>query len=179
MDLTKPDVGQASTAIAAIQRLRAILPKWNLQPATAISVTLNASTGKKQAKSLQPVLEEIARELELASSGILKVKTAIKVGKTSSKAPALVALWMAGPDLKSTATEVISFKVDSPDALKSSGLKTCYQLVVNHLVRATAYTPPPSLTDADSAQDALSFRITRLGWSEFAVALNAPAKKDR
>ena len=64
-----------------------------------------------------PVLEAVARDLEKASSGIVKVKPVVTVGKTNSsgKSPAPVALWLAGPDKKPVTTEVVSFTVDSPE----------------------------------------------------------------
>jgi hypothetical protein len=177
IDLTKPDPTQAATALAAIRQLRSLLPVWNPKPETAIQITLHASTGKKQAKALTPLLETTARDIEAASSGILKIKTSIKIGKTNTKSQSTIALWLKGPNEKSTSTEVISFTVDSPENLKNSLLRTVYQLSINHFTRFTAYTPPASLTAVESPQDALTYRITRLCWNEFAAALNAPAKK--
>jgi hypothetical protein len=177
IDLTKPDASQAATAISAIKRLRSRLPIWNAKPEGAIPITLNASTSKKQAKTFAPILEAIARDIERASSGIVKIKTTMKVGKASTKNPPPIALWLAGSDKKSTSTEILSFTVDSPEALRNSLLKTTYQLVINHLARATAYTPPTALTPTENPQEALVSRITRLCWSEFATAMNEPAKK--
>ncbi len=176
-DLSKPDPAQAAAAFNAIKRLRSSLPAWNTKPETMIQITLRASTGKKQAKVLTPILESVARDLEAASSGILKIKTSIKIGKTNTKGQSLIALWLKGVDEKSTSTEVISFTVNSPENLGDSLLRTIYQLTSNHISRSTTYTPPVSLTAVESPKDALSYRITRLCWNEFAAALNAPAKK--
>lgn len=179
LDLTKPDDAQAATAIAAITRLRATLPDWNLKPETAIAITLHASTGKKLAKALAPVLDGVARDLERASAGVVKVKTTVKVGKTNStaKSPSPVALWLAGPDAKSAATEVSSFTVESTEALRLEVLKSIFRLLQSHLGRATAYTPPTALTEGEDPQAALNFRITRLCWNEFAAAMSQPLKK--
>lgn len=178
MDLTKPDEAQAATAVSSIKRLRPTLPDWNLKPETAIAITLHASTGKKLAKTLTPVLEAAARDLEKASSGIIKVKPSVTVGKTNSsgKSPAPVALWLAGPDKKASSTEVVSFTVDSPDRLRHEVLKTVFLLIQSHLGRATAYTPPTALTEAEDPLIALNSRVTRLCWSEFAAAMNQPQK---
>ncbi len=179
LDLAKPDAPQAVTAIAAITRLRPTLPDWNAKPETALQITLHAGTGKKLAKNLTPILEGVARDLERASSGILKIKATVTAGKTSNagKGAVPVALWLAGPVKKSTSTEVLSFTVESQDTLRQEILKTVFQLVRSQLGRATQYTPPTILADGEDPQAALSFRITRLGWSEFATALNMPAKK--
>lgn len=179
LDLTKPDEAQAATAISSIKRLRPTLPDWNSKPETTIAITLHANTGKKLAKALTPVLEAAARDLEKASSGIIKVKPVVTVGKTNSsgKSPAPVALWLAGPDKKTSTTEVVTFKVDSPDQLRHEVLKTVFLLIQSHLGRATAYTPPTALVDAEDPLIALNFRVTRLCWSEFAAAMNQPQKK--
>jgi hypothetical protein len=178
LDLTRPDESQAATAISSIKRLRSTLPAWNQKPEAAITITLHASTGKKLAKALPPVLEAVARDLENASSGIVRVKPVVSSGKTSGSGtnPTPVALWLAGPDKKSTATEVVSFKVDSAEQLRPEVLGTVFRLIQTHLDRDTAYTPPASPAETENPLGALNSRITRLCWSEFATALNQPQK---
>ena len=179
IDLTHPDESQAAIAISAIKRLRPTLPAWNIKPETTITLSLRAGTAKKLAKTLTPILEGVARDLESASSGIVKIKTTVTAGKISSstQGPAPVAIWLAGPEKKSLSTEVRSFTAESPDTLRDDILKTVFQLIQSHLARTTAYTPPAGLAAGESPQDALTFRITRLCWSEFATTLNLPPKK--
>lgn len=178
IDLTKPDATQAATAISAIKRLRPTLPDWNTKPETAIALELHAGTGKTMAKTLTPILEGIARDLETASAGIVKVKAMVTAGKnTPAKSPIPVALWLSGPGKKPVSTEVLSFTLENPDALRQEVLKTVFLLVRSHLSRSTAYTPPAALAAGEDPQSALHFRITRLCWSEFAAALNPPQKK--
>ena len=179
IDLTHPDESQAAIAISAIKRLRPTLPAWNIKPETTITLSLRAGTAKKLAKKLTPILEGVARDLESASSGIVKIKTTVTAGKISSstQGPAPVAIWLAGPEKKSLSTEVRSFTAESPDTLRDDILKTVFQLIQSHLARTTAYTPPAGLAAGESPQDALTFRITRLCWSEFATTLNLPPKK--
>lgn len=176
IDFTQPDDAQAATAISSIKRLRPTLPAWNVKPEAAVAISLHAGTGKKFAKILPSVLEDVARDLEMAASGIIKVKATVTVGKTSTldKDPTPVALWLAGPEQKSISTEVLSFTVDSPDALRQEVMKTVFQLVRSHLKRSTAYTPPVGLAEGENPQAALDFHITRLCWSEFATAMNLP-----
>lgn len=179
LDLTQPDDSQAATAISAIKRLRPTLPEWNTDTKEAKTITLHAGTGKKLAKAISPVLKEVAGVLELASSGIIKVKTDVTVGKANNtnNEPSPVALWISGTDRKSTSTEVMSITVDSPDTLRQQVMKTVYQLMGDHLGSNTAYTKPSKLTHDEDLQAALNFHITRLCWSEFAAAMNTPAKK--
>ena len=181
VDLTPADATQAATAISAIKRLRPTLPEWNSKPEAKIQIKMHAGTSKKQAGTLTPILEEVARDLEAASSGIVKVTATVIAGKssTTAKGPTPVALWLAGPDKKSPATETLSFTVDSPDALRQDILETVFQLIRNHLSRATKYTPPTALAEGEVPQSALNFRVTRLCWSEFAAALNLPPSKPK
>ena len=178
MDLTKPNEIQAAAALSSIKRLRPTLPDWNGKPEAAISIVLNAGTGKKQAKTLSPILEGVARDLEAASSGILKVKASVTAGRTNTlKGPAPVALCLTGAGKKPSTTETLSFTADAPDAMRAEILKTVFQLIRSHLSRTTAYTPPAALGEKEDPQSALNFRITRLCWSEFAAGLNLQQKK--
>ena len=181
VDLAQADATQADTAISAIKRLRPTLPEWNSKPEAKIQITLHGGTGKKQAGTLISVLGDVARDLEAASSGIVKVTAAVTAGKTSTtaKGPTPVALWLAGAAKKSPATETLSFTVASPDALREDILKTVFQLIRSHLSRTTKYTPPAALAEAEDPQGALNFRVTRLCWSEFATALNLPPSKPK
>jgi hypothetical protein len=177
LDLTKPSEPQASMAISSIQRLRPTLPDWNTKPEAAIPVTLHVGTGKKLAKTLAPILDEVARKLEISSSGIIRVKAKVTAGKTNTAAntPTPVALWLAGPDKKSPSTDVLSFTVESPEAIRSEMLKTIYHVVRGHLSRTTAYRLPDPLKEGENPQHALDSRVTRLSWSAFATSLNPPA----
>lgn len=177
IDFTQLDDAQTVTAISSIKRLRPTLPDWNTKPEAAIVISLHAGTGKKLAKILSPIIEGVARDLEMAASGVIKVKATVTIGKTSTldKGPTPVALWLSGPEQKSISTEVLSFTVDSLDSLdtlRQDVMKTVFQLVRSHLKRATAYTPPVGLAEGEDPQAALNFHITRLCWSEFATAMN-------
>lgn len=176
VDLTKPDEAQAEMAISSIQRLRPTLPDWNLKPESAIPITLHAGTGRKLAKTLNPILEEVARALEIASSGIIQVKTKVTAGKTNPAAnePKPVALWFAGPGKDSPSTEVLSFTVESPDAIRDEVYQTLFLVIRGHLSRTTAYRPPAALREGEDPLLALQSRVTRLSWSAFATSLSPP-----
>ncbi len=178
IDMTKPDEAQAKAAHAAIRRLRPTLPDWNTDPAKKIQITLHAGTGRKMAKPLAPALEQAARDLEKAAAGMIKVTTEVTAGKSNAKGPTPVALWLAGPGKKTSATEVLSFTVETPEALHPEAMKTIFRLVSGFLGKSTAYTPPAALAEQENPQDALTFRISRLCWNEFAASLNLPQKKE-
>ena len=179
LDLATPDASQAAIAISAIKRLRPTLPPWNSKAEAGILITLHAGTGKKQAAKLAPILEGVARDLEAASSGIVKVTATVTAGKTSTsaKGPTPVALWLTGPDKKSTATETLSFTVASPETLRQDIQKTVFQLISSHLSRTARFTPPAPLDEGEDPLVALQFRVTRLCWNDFATTLNLPLLK--
>lgn len=177
LDLTKPTETEAATALSSIKRLRPTLPDWNGKPEAAITITLQASSGWRLAKPLKTALDEVAKDLQTASSGIVKIKPVFTQGKNSPKGATPVAISLAGPDKKSTTTEVLSFTVQKPENLRAEIQKSVFTLVRAHLDNATAYTPPATLADGENPGDALSSRVTRLCWHEFATALNLPKKK--
>lgn len=178
LDLTKPDPEQAKTAVSAIRRLRPTLPDWNLAPAKPIAIVLEAGTGKKMTKTLEPMLKLAAVEIQKSSAGLLTVSTKINVGKSNAKGPSPVAVWLAGPGKKPVTTGVLSFTVGANEQLHDEVLKTVFQLVRNFLKQSTSYTEPAPLGEKENPMDALNFRITRLCWNEFAASLNLPQKKE-
>ncbi|MCX6868492.1 MAG: hypothetical protein NTV46_20255 [Verrucomicrobia bacterium] len=180
LDTAKPDRDQAGTAIAAIIRLRPTVPDWNTERAKTIAITLHAGTGKKYVKTLIPVLEKSARELERASAGILKVTTLVHAsrGNPTVSGPAPVALWFTGSAKNSLSTAVLSFTIQSPQSLHDDLRKALFQLLREQLGQNTARTPPVALADREKALDALNSHITRLGWAELGTQLKPPPKKD-
>ncbi len=176
MDSAKPDEAQSALAISAIQRLRPTLPDWNTNRQLAIQVTLHAGTGKRLAKTLTPILGEVARTLETSSAGIIHVKVKVTAGKTNTAAnePKPVALWFAGPDKKSPSTDVLAFTMDSPDSLRVEIYETLFLIIRGHLSRTATIRPPGALKAGEDPQQALHSRVTRLSWSSFATSLNSP-----
>lgn len=178
VDLTKPDEEQLATALAAIRRLRPTLPDWNLKPEAALEIEVHAGTGKQLAKDLTPVLEGVARDLLRASSGVLTVKPVLNAGKANAgKGPVPVAMWLTGPGKAAISTDVLSFTVASPDALRDQVAATIFQLVQSHLAKSTTFTPPGEPLAGESVTEAMEARVTRLGWSTFGTWLNNPPPK--
>jgi hypothetical protein len=179
LDLTRPNGEQFAAASAAIRRIHPTLPSWNSEPSKTIAITLHAGTGKSMAKTLQPVLNQVADDLSIASSGILNFSVKIAAGKSNRTAegPAPIALWLAGPTKNGSATEVLSFKVDSKEQLRHKILGTIFQLMRGHLNQTTSYTTPAALASDEDPLEALSYRFTRLCWHEFGTSLTLPAQK--
>lgn len=187
LDTAQPDAPQTQQASAAILRLRPTLPDWNKDRATTLTIILHAGTNEKTARSLTPVLEDIARDLQHASAGILKVTamltttptvTATKRGHAPPPAP--VTLWLTGPTKKSSTTAVLTSTADSPKALREDLLKTVCLIIHDQLAHATVHTPPTTGANATHPFNTLRGRITRACWQELGTQLNRPrAKKDK
>ncbi len=179
LDLAKASDAQQEAAISSIKRLRPQLPPWNEKPESASVLMLNATTGKRFASVLPAVLEGIARDIEAASSGTVRIQTRLSISKipTTPQAPCTIDLSLSGTAKKPRTTDTLSFTTDKPEALRPELFKIAFQLVRGQLARTTAYTPPSFVTAGGNPQSALNFHITRLCWSEFAAGLNALEKK--
>ncbi|MEI6655326.1 MAG: hypothetical protein WCP45_11200 [Verrucomicrobiota bacterium] len=176
LDSTTPDPSQANTARAAIQRLRPKLPVWNSNPAKAIPIVLRASIASDLDKSIKPILEQAAKDLGRASSGILKVTT--KITSTSKSAPAAVDLWLTGGTAKAPVTETLSFTVTKPKNLPTDILRKLFRLTSKQLGKVRPLAPIPAPAANDPPLNALETRITRLCWQQFGLSLNkAPATR--
>lgn len=179
LDMGKADETQAHTAIASIKRLRPTLPDWNTDPAKTLAITLQAGTGKKTAKSLQPIIEEVARELGHASAGILKVSAKVTAGRDTRSAagPAPVALWLTGPAKTSRSTDVLSFTVGKPETLRDEVRQTVFQILRGYLGHKVNQSAITALGPGETALDAFNSHITRNHWLELGTMLNHPPEK--
>lgn len=179
LDSGKPDATQVTAAISAIRRLRPTLPDWNTSAERRIPVVLHAGTSRKTATMVKPALEELAKELQTASSGILAVTCKITAGKDAKRAtgPAPVALWLAGPAEKARSTEVLSFTIQAKETLPDELRKTAFELIRGYVGRGIQQSPPPPAADGGSVQEALNSHITRMLWKELGILLNHPPEK--
>lgn len=179
IDLAKPDESQADTAIASIRRLRPTLPDWILKAEEAAPIELHAGTSTDLAKTLTPVMDEIAKEIQRASSGVVSVKPVMSVGKTNNLDKTPVAMWLTGSGKKPVSTDVLSFTLESGESLHDEVSRTISLLIRSYLTKSTAFTPPTSPGQDEKPVDAMATRITRLQWSEFGAALNANSPKKK
>ncbi len=176
LDLTKPTPDQAPVAVNGIKRIRPTLPDWNRETKSAIEVQLQVSAGKNLTKALPAILTAVVKEMEKASSGIVKIKTITTKITATNKNASSVTISMKGFAKKSSTIEPI-ISTATPENLRQELLKLGFQLISKQLREHTAYTPIPALADGEDPRDALTYRVTRLCWSEFATGLNLPPKK--
>jgi len=171
---------KAERAASALKRLRPTLPEWNVDPEGAIPIVIHVETAASQAEALEEALGEVARTIERASSGILVVAIEVAANPQSAAAegPAPVAMRLAGVGDAAASTEVLSFRVRSPEQLAEQAGGMVFQLLCNYLERAPGLEPPAPLAEGEPAAEAMEFRVTRLSWQDFGAALNDTAVPD-
>jgi hypothetical protein len=179
LDVGKPDVAQANSAVSAIKRLRPTLPDWNTDAGRTQTITLQAGTGRSTAKVLGPLLEAAAAELTKASSGLLKVSTKLTPGKEPKPTKELtpIAVWLSGPEKDTRSTEVMSFKAASKDTLPDELRRTIFQVLRGYLTRGGTQQPPPALAENSAPVDGFNAHITRQQWLMLGTVLNLPVPK--
>jgi hypothetical protein len=172
LDLAEADPEQIQSATSAILRLKPTLPDWNTQPETAAHAVIHIGTGAKFSKILPDILEEITRDLNKASSGLVLFSHDLHVGRAiqTNDAPTPVALWVTGSGKDAPSTDVLSFTTDDPETLRNDLLKTSFNLIRSHLSKTASYNPAPEVFDNPLA--ALESHITRLLWNEFGKTLH-------
>ncbi len=176
LDLSQGNPEQIYLALDNIRRISPTLPAWNQDLKTSHSIVIHVGTGKKFAKVLPEIMEDITKEIQKSSSGLIQCKFELNIGETirTNDAPTPVALWMTGKSKNSPSTDVLSFTSNNPEALRKELLKTVFNLIRGQLSKSTSYNPAPEAID--DPQIALSSNITRLLWNEFGKNLNPPPK---
>lgn len=177
LDLSKPTAAQQAIALAALTRLRPILPVWNARPESAIPLRLNVTGGKKLIKPLKDQLSSLVKSVELASSGIIKLEAEIS-STTPKKSQNTLLITLAAADQKASAPAPLGM-TSSPETLEQDFLRAIYILVAQQLASNPSFTRLPTMKVDEPPSAKFPFAITRLGWHEFAVSLNSlPIKKD-
>ncbi|MEO0018351.1 MAG: hypothetical protein RLZZ522_1634 [Verrucomicrobiota bacterium] len=192
LDSTKAPATHLSAALAAVKRLRPLVPAWSASHAP-FPVVLHLDTSARFEEMLTPIAAELAAELEQASAGILQVSAAVTTGRNSStktakpikpsrstrssrstKTPATpIVLWLSGP-AEVPAVETLSFTVAKPENLHPDLLRNLFKATCKQLADHDEFTPPAVPPKTEAPLEALSFRITRLRWLQLGQALNPP-----
>jgi hypothetical protein len=172
LDLCQSDPEPIQSAVSAIRRLKPTLPDWNTDPETSAHTVIHIGTGEKFADILPDILTQITRDLNNASSGIVRFSHDLHIGRTiqTNDAPTPVALWITGTGEDAPSTDVLSFTTDDPESLRNDLLKTAFNLIRGHLSKTASHNPAPEALD--DPLEALESHITRLLWNEFGKSLN-------
>lgn len=172
LDLSQADPEQIQSAVSSIRRLKPTLPDWNHDPKIASQAVIHIGTGEKFVKLLPELLRDITRDLNTASSGIVKFSHELHIGRNMeiTDSPTPVALWITGAGKNAPSTDVLSFTTDDPETLRHDILKTAFNLVRGSLMKSASYDPAPEAQNDPLA--ALESHITRLLWNEFGKTLS-------
>lgn len=180
LDFTEPSPDAIEAAVEALGRFSKPGVDSGSRPPDAIEVVLHAGASPTMGEALGPVLEEVAAELDAVSSGYLKVRAELHLGKPSDKPESTlpIALWFTGEGEGALSTEVRAFMVASADALRIDLLRAVYLLIQQHLGQVTNLAPVSEPGEGENWANALETRVTRLAWNQFGTALNlTPGQK--
>jgi hypothetical protein len=178
LDATPGSPTEVAQARAAILSLRGEDTRRLVEfPATPLNITLQAGTARKHVEAIQPHLEQTAREIEAASSGILRVQALITGGADPTvEIGTPVAIWITGHDAGSRSSEVLSFTLqpglDVKERIELSTLE-----ILRNLIGRSLTTPPQLPTPAPFTEE-LSLSITRRAWLALGTLLNLPIEEN-
>lgn len=182
LDSGHSDPGQVGAAILAVRRLRATVPPWNKNLKDTLAIRLRASSNRKNSQALKAAINKAAREIETASSGILKVTAEVTPGRqsTSGSGASTVALWLVGTTAKPISTETRLFTVPASGSLADEVSSTVFHLIRGYLGDHPTRKPPPTVALGAAPAEGLQYHLTRLHWHDLGTALNRPpAKKSK
>lgn len=168
LDATPADLAQQETARKAVERLRPLVPLWNVDPLSAQSVILCISCDSDHAKTLEPLLQEICQQLHSASSGLIECKLELKEGpKATANAPRQpVAIWFRGVAADSIQSKILTIPV-LPDAAaeqKQLLLGNIYKLIRDGVQAQSALHPLIEWQAGNNATILLNSAISRRTW---------------
>jgi hypothetical protein len=179
LDATSASAAETTQARTAIRRLRTLPGDDRVEfPTSPLPITLQAGTARKHVAAIQPLLEETARQLETASSGILRVRALVTGGSnpTQPTTQSPVAIWISGPDTGSRSSEVLSFTLrpglDAKERIHSSTSELLRSLIARSL------TPPPPAPKDMPFPEELAECITRRAWLTIGTHLNLPIEEN-
>lgn len=174
--LDSSDTVEHADIIPAIQRLRAEVEPWNIDPELTRSFTLHCSIPESYRDSFEPILKSLPELIAGSSSFIVfpTLKTlSIKEREGFPTPP--VSMWCS---LGSYETPRLSFQIKSPSSATPTDDITAgelqqkvhyclYQLVQQTVVNQSNQIVPAELIAPTTATTALKLQITRWSWSTF------------
>ncbi len=178
LDESDANEAQRTEAINAIQRIKPLSPIWNADPQQSITIHLHALTTDKHIQTLSPVLNQIAIDIEKASSGILKVIAHVsrdrQLRTTDIKLP--YKIYLTGPQSQ-IPPKLTTYTSSSPLTLKDDIVKNLYRsigsIITDHQLASPPLNWPPHL---DNPSRALYTYVTRHTWQQLGQHLSQPPK---
>lgn len=165
LDATAANPEQQEIARKSTERLRPQLPLWNVDPLAAQTLILCVSCDRERSKSLEPILEEVARQLNLASSGLIACKIELKAGPApSANAPRQpVALWFRGHSADAEQSKILTIPVLPAAAEEQQKILmgNIYKLIRDAV---HARTPLVEWQPSSDPVALLHYAITRRSW---------------
>ena len=172
LDATPASPEQQDIARKAIARLRPQLSLWNVDPLAAQAVVLHVSCDADRAKTIEPLLKEIATFLSASSSGLIDCQLKLQAGpKPRSDAPRQpLALSFQGSSADAVQSKTLTIPVlsDVPEEQRPLLLGNCYKLIRDGISARSELQALPEWQPTTDAASLLQHAITRRIWSVWA-----------
>lgn len=172
LDATPASPEQQEAARKAIARLRSQLPLWNVDPLAAQTIVLNISCDADRAKTIEPLLKEIATFLSSASSGLIECKLKLQAGAKpradSPRQPLALSFQSSATDAVQSKTLTIPILSDTPEEQRPLLLGNIYKLVRDGISVRSELQALPEWQPTTDAASLLQHAITRRTWSVWA-----------
>jgi len=179
LDTSTPSKNEVKQAGQAIQTLKPLLPPWNPDPNSDITITLHAGANTTEEEALKQALQKTADLISEASGYIITVKTQLTIakGKAANTPRTPIAIWFSHTpkekETKTAETPPLSFLADpSQETMLANQFQAAvYALLSNHLTKHTSYSKLPEYPAGVTPEELLKFYVTRLMWREFSNTL--------
>jgi hypothetical protein len=177
LDSTKAGPEALAEAAKGISALSPTLPRWNIDPTSEVSLTLNIGSTRPASDSLKGAALELATLIRKSSSDQLEIIPKISNNrKKDAPDDSPIAIWLGtgGQDPASTSVVTLTPSEDETLALDEISL-ALFQSVRSHLAKLGYPLPPPVRA---TGSELISTYITRLMWQDFALSLKKQQEAD-
>lgn len=167
IDSTPPNSLERAPAEEALASLKVSLPRWNVDPAAAIPLTLSLVSARSE-ESLQPSLAAISELLTTSSGGLCQLSIVLQSApEPTVELPSLpAALWLTveGEDPEVPSLPVVTIAPASDAELDEALNLALYRLIARRIKESRSLTPLPAIVEGENPETALVSKITRLSW---------------
>lgn len=170
LDTTQAGPESLAEAAKGIDALSPTLPRWNIDPTSEISLTLNIGSTRPASDSLKKAALELATLIRKSSSDQLEIIPKISTnGEKDAPEDSPIAIWLGTGGKDPATTSVVTLKPSEEETAAINEISLAvFQSVRSHLAKLGYPLPPPLRA---TGSELISTYITRLMWQDFALSL--------
>lgn len=167
IDSTPPISLEREAAEEALTSLKVSLPRWNVDPAAAIPLTMSLVSARSE-ESLQASLAALSELMATSSGGLCQPSFVLQPApEPQVELPSLpVAVWLTveGEDPEVPSLPVVTIAPSSDEELDGALNLALYRLLVRRVKESRILTPLSPIAEGEDPETALVSKITRLTW---------------